>query len=74
MERKKIDKILIYLYYTLGFVALAGIIITIFYMNNKSLVYNLVDNRYRNEGEILIKIIVDLIEKAKNEKTKNKKH
>lgn len=40
MERKKIDKILIYLYYTLGFIALAGIVITIFYMNNKSLVYN----------------------------------
>ncbi|MEG0249449.1 MAG: YfhO family protein [Peptostreptococcus sp.] len=40
MERKKTDKILIYLYYTLGFAVLAGIIVTIFYMNNKSLVYN----------------------------------
>lgn len=40
MERKKIDKILIYLYYTFGFALLASIIVTILYMNNKSLVYN----------------------------------
>lgn len=39
MERKKIDNILAYLCYTLGFAALAAIIATILYFNNKSLVY-----------------------------------
>ena len=39
MERKRIDNILAYLCYTLGFAALAAIIATIFYFNNKSLVY-----------------------------------
>ncbi len=39
MERKKIDNILAYLCYTLGFAVIASIIVAILYLNNKSLVY-----------------------------------
>lgn len=39
MERKKIDNLLAYLYYTLGFAVLASIIAVILYYNNKSIVY-----------------------------------
>lgn len=39
MEREKIDNILAYLCYTLGFVAIATMIVAILYLNNKSLVY-----------------------------------
>lgn len=39
---------------------------------DKNLVYNLVDEKYRNEGDALIKIISELIEKNRD-KSKNKK-
>ena len=40
MERKKRESILVYICYTLGFVVLAAIMVSIFYMNGKSIVYN----------------------------------
>ena len=39
---------------------------------DKRLVYNLVDSNYRKEGESLMKIVSNIIEKTKNDITKNK--